>query len=340
MNLEKLLKSDTAPKKDDLTDDDLTALFMKCKGLLKEQGRDKSFWASISENINIAYAKLDDLVKKRTIDLSNINKQLEKDITERKKAEKALQESEKKYREAFNRAEFYKDLFTHDINNILQSILSGMQLNEMLLGQSDKLERLKKNTKIIKEQIIRGANLVSNVRKLSKLEEGEIPLRKIDVSKVLKKSITSVKNFDHERSMNIQVDSVGKELNVQANRLLEEVFDNILINAVTHNKNPMVEIKIKISKEVEECVNYLKMEFSDNAKGVDDTRKDKIFQRGTSKDKFVHGMGLGLSLVKKIIESYNGDIWVEDRIKGDYAKGSNFILLIPEVKQTGTSIRR
>ncbi len=47
--------------------------------------------------------------------------------------------------------------------------------------------------------------------------------------------------------------------------------------------------------------------------------------------KSVHGMGLGLSLVIKIIESYNGKIWVKDRVKGDYMKGSNFILLIPEV---------
>ena len=41
-------------------------------------------------------------------------------------------------------------------------------------------------------------------------------------------------------------------------------------------------------------------------------------------------MGLGLSLVKKIIDSYHGKIRVEDRIKGDYKQGSNFILLLPE----------
>ena len=42
------------------------------------------------------------------------------------------------------------------------------------------------------------------------------------------------------------------------------------------------------------------------------------------------GMGLGLSLVKKIIENYHRVIWVEHRIKGDYTKGSNFVILIPE----------
>jgi signal transduction histidine kinase len=41
-------------------------------------------------------------------------------------------------------------------------------------------------------------------------------------------------------------------------------------------------------------------------------------------------LGIGLTLVKKIIGSYGGEIWIEDRIKGDYTQGSNFIVLIPE----------
>ena len=38
----------------------------------------------------------------------------------------------------------------------------------------------------------------------------------------------------------------------------------------------------------------------------------------------------GPTLVKKIVESYNGEIWVEDKIKGDFTKGSNFVLMIPK----------
>lgn len=41
-------------------------------------------------------------------------------------------------------------------------------------------------------------------------------------------------------------------------------------------------------------------------------------------------MGLGLTLVKKIIEVFNGKIWIKDRVLGDYSKGSNFVVLVPE----------
>jgi len=78
-------------------------------------------------------------------------------------------------------------------------------------------------------------------------------------------------------------------------------------------------------------IDFIKLEFIDNGIGIPDSMKDKAFQRAFMKDKTVSGMGLGLSLVKKIVEKYHGQIWVEDKIKGDYSKGSNFIIIIPEV---------
>ena len=83
--------------------------------------------------------------------------------------------------------------------------------------------------------------------------------------------------------------------------------------------------------EVFEDKNYIKLEFLDNGIGIENSRKKAIFLRGSKEDYGLTGMGLGLSLVTKIMKNMDGKIWVEDRIDGDHTKGSNFILLIPEV---------
>ena len=73
------------------------------------------------------------------------------------------------------------------------------------------------------------------------------------------------------------------------------------------------------------------LEFSDNGIGVPDDRKVMIFKIGNRDLKGSKGMFIGLSLVKKIMKGYNVKIYVEDKLKGDFSKGSKFILLIPEI---------
>lgn len=117
-----------------------------------------------------------------------------------------------------------------------------------------------------------------------------------------------------------------------ANEFLLDVFENILHNAIKYNKNETIEIQINIFREEINKKKLIKLEFIDNGIGIFDENKESIFQKGYKRDKKVRGMGIGLSLVKKIIKSYNGKIWVENRIKDDYEQGSNFVILIPELK--------
>ncbi|HDZ17850.1 MAG TPA: HAMP domain-containing histidine kinase [archaeon] len=73
-----------------------------------------------------------------------------------------------------------------------------------------------------------------------------------------------------------------------------------------------------MSKTELKDVNYVKLEFMDNGIGVQDSKKEGIFLEGYKELKGGKGMGIGLSLITKIIKLYNGKIWVEDRTKGDY----------------------
>ncbi|MFX0072798.1 MAG: PAS domain S-box protein [Candidatus Hermodarchaeota archaeon] len=252
-----------------------------------------------------------------------------RDITDKKEAEKKLKESEKKYRKAYKRANYYKDLFAHDINNILQTINTSAELIKYYLSDSEKNKDVNAISHIIKKQVRRGANLISNIHTLSNLEEGDIPIDAIEINILLKNSIEFVKNIYTDKNFDIQIDCFNENVTVKANYLVQEAFDNLLNNAVKYNSNEKVNISIKISKIMEENINYIKMEFIDNGIGVADERKELIFKRYEKEHKGGKGMGVGLSLVKKIIKKYDGKIWVENRVKGDYTKGSNFIILIP-----------
>ena len=263
------------------------------------------------------------------IDISN-TKKMEEII---KEENRKLKESEVKYREAYEIADFYKDLFAHDINNILSNISSSSQLCAMYLKEPENQNKIEELMKIINEEVTRGASLISNVRTLTELEESRIPIQPIELSQFLNDSIASIKSIFQDRNINIQVDSFFKKIYVQANDLLKEIFGNILDNAVKYNNNPVVDIFIKISKEQKEGQDYIKMEFIDNGIGITATQKEFIFQKGFKKHIGGKGMGFGLALVKKIIEYYKGHIWVEDKVPGDYSKGSNFVILIPEVIQ-------
>jgi len=183
---------------------------------------------------------------------------------------------------------------------------------------------------IIRNQGFRGKNLVSNAQKLSRLEESDIFLEKLNVLEILKETITFIQKSFQERNINFSIDSPNQTIWVRANKLLLDLFEIILINAIQYNDNPVVEIYIKISKELNHEINYLKIEILDNGIGISDDRKESIFKRRYNKDKYSKGMGFGLSLVNIIINKYNGKIRVDDRVPGDYSQGSNFIILIPE----------
>ena len=253
-------------------------------------------------------------------------------IIQKFESEKLLKESEEKYRKSYYQASLYRDIFAHDINNMLQNIQSSAELSSLYLNNPEKLHTLKELFEIITEQIERGKKLINNVRKITKIDESEVNLEKIDAFRLLEKAIEYLKNSFQARDIDIHINSSEKNFYVNANNLLLDVFENILINAVRHNNKSKIEITVDISKDNSQNMGYIKMEFEDNAIGISDYRKKSIFEKGKRKSLKSKGMGLGLSLVKKIIDSYNGDIRVEDRVKGDYKQGSNFIILLQEAK--------
>ena len=239
-----------------------------------------------------------------------------------------VKDSEDKVRKAYDLNIIYKNLFAHDIRNIMNNINSSNQLMKLHLNNYKNNQKLTELIDIIDNQVVRSDLLISNIISFSKLDIIKNDLKLIEVLEVLKKSKDFIKESFSSKNINIELNNSEEKIYVKANEFLLDLFENILHNAIKYNDKNIIKISINISKEELDNIGYLKLEFKDNGIGIPDNRKKNIFQLNYE-SKSSEGLSLGLSLVNKIINSINGKIWVEDIVKGDYSRGSNFIMLIP-----------
>jgi signal transduction histidine kinase len=112
---------------------------------------------------------------------------------------------------------------------------------------------------------------------------------------------------------------------IMANEFLQDVFYNLLHNAVKVTPTEDVEIEVKASLDQEG--EFLRMDFVDWGTGMDDKMKKTVL---TSLGERVQRIsGVGLTLVKQIVDQYGGKISIEDRVPGDHTKGARFVILLP-----------
>ena len=240
-------------------------------------------------------------------------------------------ELEKDYREAYYRTKCFKGIFTHDISNLFQIISNSIELCGLLLRDRMNMEDISDYFELIWQQLNRGKKLINNVRKLSQLEEYEMPLEPVEVVNTLRSAIQFTHNSFPGKNIDIRIVPEEEEnLYVMANELLVDIFENLFTNSINYNKNEIIQITVHVSIMEENYNRYVKLELKDNGIGLEDSQKEKIFQGMQYQNRLSKGMGIGLSLVAKLISLYGGRISVEDRIKGDHAQGSNFILMIPK----------
>ncbi len=247
---------------------------------------------------------------------------------DRTMAEANLKTSEENYKEAYELANFYKDLFAHDMNNILQSIISVAEMHELYKDQPEKLDKLEAITGTIKFHARRGAKLVSEVRKISMLDEEDAILVATDLDGVIADSVKSVSKGHATKRITASVTGLKGE-KVLANDLLVDVFDNLLDNAVKYTDGEVVAIDVKVSRVATDEVPRVRIEFDDRGIGIPDDVKSTLFEKAIRKGSSQRGMGMGLSLIKKILNKYGGTIRVEDRVSGDYSQGCKFVVLLP-----------
>ncbi len=224
---------------------------------------------------------------------------------------------------------FYRDLVTHDINNILQGCYSSVELLKELLNTISLNKRIREIIDLLETQFIKANLLVSKSRAISLLKNKESKIESIEFCGLLDESIKEISNLYYLKDIEINISSKIEKIHVKANKLVKNVIDNILINAIKHNRQPKVIIDINCEIVESDNGNNFLAAFIDNGIGIADDRKKIIFAGGDPSSIEGKGLGIGLHLVGKIIELYNGEIWVEDKIKGNPSMGSKFIFSLP-----------
>ena len=115
-----------------------------------------------------------------------------------------------------------------------------------------------------------------------------------------------------------------------ANPLLKDIFKNLLDNAVKHCEDP-VRISVNVSRAEQNGSSYYQVAVEDNGHGVPDDKKAEIFNRLKRGETKARGTGLGLYIVKTLVEGFGGSVRVEDRVPGDHTKGARFVVMLPAV---------
>lgn len=253
------------------------------------------------------------------------------DITEKKKAEQLLIKSEQKYKEAYEQIEFYQDLITHDFNNLLQGlILSTELLKEQVQGKTKEI------VIGMEDQLNKRIQLIENIHKLSLIDEEVSEKTTYNLIEFINRQIIETKKAHPKEKIKFHFDHPGDAVEIIASKFLNEAFRNILDNAVKYDENELKEITIRVGKYKNDQNDYYKIAVEDKGMGMSNNLKQQIMGENTIKRKNIRsGMGIGLSIVKKVMKTSGGEIWIENRVEADSSKGTRIILLLP--KYSGTN---
>jgi signal transduction histidine kinase len=186
------------------------------------------------------------------------------------------------------------------------------------------------------DNIVNTANrmlaLVGNLLDINRLESGAMAFHcvEIDIAPYLETTIWQYRHAAEKKNITFHYAAeTDSTLALADEQAILQIIDNLISNAVKYSpegKNIVVKIKDGLS----ETISFLRFEVQDEGEGISNEDMKRLF------GKFVrlsaqptggeHSTGLGLSIVKKMVEAMQGRVWCES----DYGKGSTFIVELPK----------
>ncbi len=220
-------------------------------------------------------------------------------------------------RQTENKVKFLQSILQHNLGNKMQILFGYLSfLTQSILSEKDQ-----KYIETALYACIEGQNLIKKISVLENMDQELMDKPKvIDLIPVIEDAVKEYTYHSSKFGMQIKFQSSKKEYKVWGGPLLRELFSNLIENYINHSQGTILELSIK-----EDNLHIICM-IEDNGIGIPDNKKGIIFEKGV-KGELSKGSGLGLFLVKTIIDSYDGRVMVEDSDLG----GSKFIIVLNKV---------
>jgi len=261
--------------------------------------------------------------------LARIENQIALSNQKRKLAEqyRQLEEINQKLARLNRELEQFSLIVAHDLQQPLTCLIAFYQL--LLVECGDRLNESEKTyVEGIGEAALRMQHLIRDLLTYCRCDISEIPLQLTDCNRVVEQVLRDLQ--PEREATHAAVTSDLLPAIIAEPTQLGQVFQNLIGNAIKYRRDEVApQIHIAASEEGEDWIFCL----SDNGIGVPETSRDrifKIFTRLHANQKYP-GTGIGLSICKKIIESYGGKIWVESEV----GVGSQFYFSIPKNPHSG-----
>lgn len=257
----------------------------------------------------------------RTVGTSKVAR----DITEQKRAEKNLLDADRRKNE-------FLAMLAHELRNPLAAISSAVSL----LQTTDNEEQQRWGRDIIERQAGQLTRLIDELLDVSRITQGKIHLRKepVEASALIDKAVETVQPLMKERRHRLVVSCCKEPLWMTADPArLEQVLVNLLTNAGKYT-DPEGHIEVTVRREQTTLIIVVR----DNGIGMSAETLSQAFelfaQKSPTLDRNNSGLGIGLTLVKTLVEMHGGS--VEARSEGT-GRGSEFILRLPLDETAGAS---
>ena len=271
--------------------------------------------------------KYSDSIKKKSTESINIKKVFVRD-DEIGKLTMSIDEMTKELQHRTNRAETFSNDLAHEIRNPLASLKSASEL----LDKTTEKNESEKLLKIINHDVERIERLITDYSQMLK-DEASLSREKMTKINLLEVINNVVEDF--KQDLNNQNKRIGIKINEKISskngkyilgieNRLEQVIANLLDNSISFSQDNQ---KIEIS--IEETTKNLVMKIKDEGPGFSETSPQKIFKRFYSNrpKNFGKHSGLGLNIVKNIVELHKGTIAASNRLN---TKGAQVEVLLPK----------